>query len=145
MRSNVAVISVLAVLPEVANAFSPSSYASTVQRSTTSIKSAVDPNVVTKKEFDDIAGKSFEQTMEERLKKTSYLYPKHVEVLEDFSPMVDDMVDNIVSACLVRMRLVIDGQWLTIDSRWLTIDFIKKNVLVHEHLFLTIFVDFVVD
>lgn len=98
MLSNVAVISVLAVLPEAINAFSPSSFASTIQRSTsTAISATVDPDVVTKKEFDDIAGTSFEKTLEEKLKKSSYLYPKHVEVLEDFSPMVDQMVDDIVS------------------------------------------------
>ena len=98
MLSNVAVISVLAVLPEAVNAFSPASFASTIQRSTSTVIGAtVDPNVVTKKELDDITGKSFEETLEEKLKKSSYLYPKHVEVLEDFSPMVDQMVDEIVS------------------------------------------------
>lgn len=96
MLSNVAVISVLSVLPQAANAFSPTPYASTVQRSTTSIKSVVDPNVVTKKEFDDISGADFDQTLEQKLKKSNFLYPKHVEVLEDFSPMVDEMVDNIL-------------------------------------------------
>ena len=80
------------------NAFSPSSFLNTNVRATTSLDVAVDPEVATKKEYEDICGVQFdEMTLEERLKKTQFLYPKHVEVLEDFAPMVDDMVDNIVS------------------------------------------------
>jgi hypothetical protein len=63
---------------------------------------AVDPTVVSKKEFQDICGVEFDdQTLEQRLKRTIYLYPKHVEVIEDIAPIADAMVDEIVSTSLV--------------------------------------------
>lgn len=69
----------------------------TSKKSTTSIYSTVDPSVVTKKEYEDICGVSFDDsTLTDRLKKTAYLYPKHVEVIEDFEPMVNEMVDKIL-------------------------------------------------
>eukprot|EP00573_Skeletonema_grethae_P001464 CAMPEP_0201686602 /NCGR_PEP_ID=MMETSP0578-20130828/984_1 /ASSEMBLY_ACC=CAM_ASM_000663 /TAXON_ID=267565 /ORGANISM="Skeletonema grethea, Strain CCMP 1804" /LENGTH=410 /DNA_ID=CAMNT_0048170673 /DNA_START=193 /DNA_END=1425 /DNA_ORIENTATION=+ len=69
----------------------------TSKKSTTSIYSTVDPSVVTKKEYEDICGVNFDdRTLSDRLKKTSYLYPKHVEVIEDFEPMVNEMVDKIL-------------------------------------------------
>lgn len=40
-------------------------------------------------DFDDDA-------LVDRLSKTAYLYPKHVEVIDDFAPMVDRMVDEIL-------------------------------------------------
>ena len=59
---------------------------------------AVDPGTVTKKDYEDICGASFdERSMMERLKSTKFLYPKHVEVIEDISPIADKMVDEIVS------------------------------------------------
>ena len=70
----------------------------TSKKSTTSIYSTVDPSVVTKKEYQDICGVDFDdRSMQDRLRKTSYLYPKHVEVIEDFEPLVNQMVDDIVS------------------------------------------------
>ena len=60
--------------------------------------STVDPTVITKKEYQDICGVDFsDATLAERLSRTAYLYPKHVEVIDDFAPMVDKMVDEIVS------------------------------------------------
>jgi len=54
--------------------------------------------VVTSKEYQDICGVDFDdQALTDRLTKTAYLYPKHVEVIEDFEPLVDSMVDTIVS------------------------------------------------
>ena len=77
-------------------AFAPSSTSRT--GSSTSLRSTVDPTVITKKEYQDICGVSFDDAnLAARLQKTSYLYPKHVEVIEDFAPMVDEMVDSIVS------------------------------------------------
>lgn len=74
-------------------AFAPSSSA----RSKTSLRVSVDPEVVTKKEYEDICGVNFDQgTLEERLKRTSFLYPKHVEVISDFEPLVDQLVDDIL-------------------------------------------------
>ena len=59
---------------------------------------AVDPTVVSKKDYQDICGVGFdEETLEQRLKRTSYLYPKHVEVIEDIAPIAGAMVDDIVS------------------------------------------------
>lgn len=62
--------------------------------------------MVTKKEYQDICGVDFsDATLAERLARTAYLYPKHVEVIDDFAPMVDKMVDEIVSAINI-MRAV---------------------------------------
>lgn len=59
---------------------------------------AVDPSTVTNKEYEDICGTSFDgQSLEERLKSTKFLYPKHVEVVEDIGPVAGKMVDEIVS------------------------------------------------
>lgn len=65
--------------------------------STLLMASTVDPTMVTAKEYQDICGVDFDdRTMAERLAKTAYLYPKHVEVIADFEPMVDRMVDEIL-------------------------------------------------
>lgn len=89
----------IAATPNAVTSFTPSSFATTSHhRSTTSINVSVDPEVVTKKEFQDICGVDFDsRSLEERLQKTNFLYPKHVEVLEDFTPLVDQFVDDIVS------------------------------------------------
>ena len=59
---------------------------------------ATDPSTVSKKEYEDICGVGFdEQNLQERLKATSFLYPKHVEVIEDIAPIANEMVDEIVS------------------------------------------------
>jgi hypothetical protein len=67
-------------------------------RSSSALNVAVDPTTVTKKEYEDICGVMFgEDEMMQRLQKTSYLYPRHVEVIEDLAPIASDMVDDIVS------------------------------------------------
>jgi len=67
------------------------------RRSTELASSTVDPTTVTKKEYQDICGVEFgDKTLADRLTKTAYLYPKHVEVIEDFAPLVDEMVDKIL-------------------------------------------------
>jgi hypothetical protein len=59
---------------------------------------AVDPSTITKKEYQDICGVSFDdRSLVERLKSTNFLYPKHVEVIEDIAPIAGQMVDDIVS------------------------------------------------
>ena len=86
-------------------AFTPAH--STSSRTSTSLRSTVDPTVITKKEYQDICGVSFDDSnLAARLQKTSYLYPKHVEVIEDFAPMVDEMVDTIVSLLLNLIRFI---------------------------------------
>ena len=81
---------------QVVNAFSPGSHAFT-QSPLTKLSATVDREVITKKEYEDIAGASFEELSEaQRADKTKYLYPKHVEVVEDLAPMVNEMVDKVV-------------------------------------------------
>jgi len=66
-------------------------------RVATSLQVAVDPEVVTKKEYDNICGIGFETySLAERLERANYLYPKHVEVVNDFDDVVDGMVDNVL-------------------------------------------------
>jgi len=63
----------------------------------TALRSTVDPSVVTKKEYQDICGVDFDdQTLEERLTRTKFLYPKHVEVIEDLAPIAGAMVDDVL-------------------------------------------------
>lgn len=77
-------------------AFAPQNLAP--KKTSTMVRMAtVDKDVVTKKEYQDICGVDFnDKTLAERLEKTSFLYPKHVEVIEDFEPIVDEMVDKIL-------------------------------------------------
>jgi len=85
-------VTLLACAP-MASAFAPSAKAPVV----TARGAVVDSSVVTNKEYEDISGVNFDdQSLEERLVRTSFLYPKHVEVIEDFAPMVDTMVDEIL-------------------------------------------------
>ena len=94
MYSNAVTVALLC--SPIVNAFSPSSFAA--KQRMTSLSATVDPDTVTKKEYEDICGVSFDdKSLAERLQRTNYLYPKHVEVVEDLAPMVDDMVNNIVS------------------------------------------------
>ena len=77
-----------------ASAFVPQSISST----STSLRATVDPSVVTKKEYQDICGVNFDdESLEERLTRTKFLYPKHVEVIEDLAPIAGAMVDDVVS------------------------------------------------
>lgn len=76
----------------------PAAGRSSPPATTTSLASTVDPSTITKKEYQDICGVDFDDTtLADRLARTNYLYPKHVEVIEDFAPLVDKMVDEIVS------------------------------------------------
>jgi hypothetical protein len=93
-------------------AFAPTSSV----RSKSSLGVSVDPEVVTKKEYEDICGVNFDQgTLEERLKKTSFLYPKHVEVISDFEPLVDQLVDDIVSSFCLRVLIDVFYRNLILD------------------------------
>ena len=66
--------------------------------SQTRLNVAVDPSTVTKKELDDIVGADFEKdALYKRLQTNEFLYPKHVEVIEDIGPIANAMVDEIVS------------------------------------------------
>lgn len=97
-------LALLALVP-VVSAFAPSAGGKTVS----ALKATVDPSTVTKKEYEDICGVSFDdESLEKRLARTSFLYPKHVEVVEDLAPMVDEMVDNIVSVKHISLHSLND-------------------------------------
>lgn len=92
----VAIGTILASALSVANAFAPASKANS--RVTSALKVATDPTVVTKKEYEDICGVGFdEDTLLKRLERTNFLYPKHVEVIQDIAPIAGAMVDEVVS------------------------------------------------
>ena len=77
-------------------AFQPASPAMQTPKTSLSMV-AVDPSTVTKKDYEDICGVSFdEESMMERLQSTKFLYPKHVEVIEDIAPIAGEMVDELV-------------------------------------------------
>jgi hypothetical protein len=78
--------------------------------SASALQVVVDPTVVSKKDYEDICGVTFnDETLEQRLKRTSFLYPKHVEVVEDIAPIADAMVDEIVSQVLLVAVTLNDG------------------------------------
>ena len=71
---------------------------STSARVGSALKSTVDPSTITTKEYQDICGTSFDDgSLQERLSYTNFLYPKHVEVVQDIAPIAGAMVDNMVS------------------------------------------------
>jgi len=73
------------------------SRATTAASRITELKVAVDPTVVTKKELDDITGADFgEDWLHRRMQQNEFLYPKHVEVIEDIAPIAGAMVDEIL-------------------------------------------------
>jgi len=77
-------------------AFQPS-FLSKQKASNLVLRATVDPSVVTKKEYQDICGVDFDSdSLDKRLQRTSFLYPKHVEVIEDIAPIADEMTDNIL-------------------------------------------------
>ena len=85
-----------------ASAFAPPAARTTASvasaSTSTSLQSTVDPSVVTKTEYQDICGVDFDDdSLEQRLTRTKFLYPKHVEVIEDLAPIAGKMVDDVVS------------------------------------------------
>lgn len=83
-------------------AFQPNPLTPSSRTSFSQLQVAVDPTVVTRKEYQDICGVNFDsETLEQRLKSTNFLYPKHVEVVEDIGPIAGTMVDEIVSFFLL--------------------------------------------
>ena len=68
----------------------------------TELRVAIDPSVVTKKEIDDIVGADFDKDVTaKRFNENKYLYPKHVEIIEDIAPIAEEMVNEIVSEQLL--------------------------------------------
>jgi hypothetical protein len=86
-----------AVLSMMATAMAPSTVMTT-RPSSSGLSVAVDPTVASPKEYQDVCGNIFgEEEMKDRLKRTNYLYPKHVEVIEDLAEIAGSMTDKIVS------------------------------------------------
>ena len=80
------------------------STATATTTTTTQLQVAVDPTVITKKEYQDICGVSFDhETLEQRLTRTNFLYPKHVEVVEEIAPIAGAMVDEIVRSLVISV------------------------------------------
>ena len=107
---------VLMGLCTLANIFAFQAQTTTLSRVATTatasqLKVAVDPSVVTKKELDDIMGTDFDaDSTAKRFQDNNYLYPKHVEVIEDIAPIAEAMVDEIVSSdvsCMESILLVV--------------------------------------
>jgi hypothetical protein len=97
---SIAVGAVMAFHPTTTTSLTPRSSQFSNSKSTTALNVAVDPTVITKKEYQDICGVSFDQeTLEQRLTRTNFLYPKHVEVVEEIAPIAGAMVDEIVRLC----------------------------------------------
>ena len=99
-------------------AFAPQSLRgrrSSSSSSLTALSATVDPTVVTKKDYQDICGVDFnDSTLADRLARNPYLYPKHFEVINDFTPMVNKMVDEIVSAAtLLSVEITRENVWCT--------------------------------
>jgi len=99
-----ALSAVIAASVSSAGAFTPQSFLGPQQKTSgasinsgSALSATVDPSLVTKKDYQDICGVEFDdKELANRMDRTAYLYPKHVEVIEDFSPMVDRMVDEIL-------------------------------------------------
>jgi len=64
----------------------------------TTLKATIDRNsVATNKEIEEITGPKFTpEELAKRLENQLYLRPKHVEVIQDFDPVVEDMVEKIL-------------------------------------------------
>jgi hypothetical protein len=103
--SKMALGSLIATVVTTVSSFAPQSF---VSRPVTLLNVAVDPTTVSKKDYEDICGLQFTgDEMAKRLQRTSYLYPKHVEVIEDIAPIADQMVNDIVSQKLMLSSRVL--------------------------------------
>lgn len=91
---------VLVATAGTAAAFQPTSLIRQRSRIGTRLSATVDPDVVTTKEYEDICGVTFnDANLSQRLERTKYLYPKHVEAVEDIAHIADAMVDEILLEC----------------------------------------------
>lgn len=80
-----------------AAAFQPSKLPMTSSKTALKMVPA-DPSLMTKKEFQDVCGVDFDKDiLSKRLERTNFLYPRHVEVIEDIAPIAGEMVGEIVS------------------------------------------------
>lgn len=97
VNKNIILSTILASSLVITTSFTPRSSVSRHHRTETSLDASVDPEVVSKKDYDSIRGIGFETySLQERLEKANYLYPKHVEVVKDFDDVVNRMVDDVL-------------------------------------------------
>lgn len=101
-------------------AFRPLTSAASPPR--TILQVTVDPSVVNKNEYNEICGGDVFDPNEFRTRleqSQQFVYPKHVEVIEDIAPIANTMVDKIVSyihhidgeeTCTTHTRLAV-GNW----------------------------------
>ena len=83
----------------------------------TELRVAIDPSVVTKKEIDDIVGADFDKDVTaKRFNENKYLYPKHVEIIEDIAPIAEEMVNEIVSEQLLIFFASVRFWFQTMDA-----------------------------
>jgi len=97
-KKRVAFAALVASAASSATAFQPKPITGLAKSKTSlNMVGAVDPSTVTKKDYEDICGVSFDEaSMMDRLRSTNFLYPKHVEVIEDIAPLAGEMVDTYV-------------------------------------------------
>jgi len=69
---------------------------STTSRTASALSVAVDPSTITKKEYEQITAATFDEEAVRKRLEDSYLYPKHVEVIQDLAPIAGEMVDDVV-------------------------------------------------
>jgi len=98
MISSTNTLATAALLVTSATAFTnPTTPQPAAVKSSSSLNVAVDPTTVTTKEYKDVCGVSFtNDELTQRLKATNFLYPRHVEVIEDLAPIAGEMVDSIL-------------------------------------------------
>lgn len=128
-------IAVVATAVHAALAFQPTPSFRSSTTTTALGMVAVDPTTVTKKEYQDICGVSFDENgLAQRLHATNFLYPKHVEVIEDIAPIADAMVDDIVSHIVIlralgRVRLELVTFLLILSLFFSHAAFLSSNVV----------------
>jgi hypothetical protein len=104
LKSKMAFGSLVASAASSALAFQPATTPFRAAKTSLNV-GAVDPATVSKKDYDDILGTAFDgRSMEDQLKSTKLLYPKHVDVIEDIAPVADRMVDEVVRYITLHAR-----------------------------------------
>jgi len=101
LTNRLALIIVVATASRMVAAFTPQSLVTNIPLSRTRLHVSIERELVSTKEYEQIKGLEYGvkklETLEEHQARTGYKYPKHVEVIEDFEPVVATMVDKIVS------------------------------------------------
>lgn len=100
LTNRMALIIVVATASRMVAAFTPQSLVTNIPLSRTRLHVSIERELVSTKEYEQIKGLEYGvkklETLEEHQARTGYKYPKHVEVIEDFEPVVATMVDKIL-------------------------------------------------